>query len=425
MMKKRIITMALAFTCVLGLNLAWAGGSRSGGTASDGGKMQLTFWGPSVSQEGIEALSKEFGATNPNIEVIPAFYSTDGVKDACKIAASSGTLPDMWYNWGGTLGGFYVENGLTYDLTGYAKANNWDKIFTPAVLNLCTLHGKVSGYPIIFSTLGMYYRKDIFEQFNLKPPASFDEFEKLCATLKQNGITPLSTGGLYGWHTMRYLDQFIEHFAGPELHDKVITFQESFDNDAIVQALAKLKEFSDKGYFPAGFITADPLGVYIDVFAGKAAMDIQTQGYDRTIIREKQDMDKFGLFPFPNDRGNRMAVWGNMIQLNGKLTEARLDACMKYLDYIYSDESTSRYPGNFTLPLPRLDARMPSDQPHLSMLRDMAARYGGFTITDQAFPTEVADVLFQVQDGLVNGQITPKQGAGMVQAAIETYLKNR
>jgi raffinose/stachyose/melibiose transport system substrate-binding protein len=51
----------------------------------------------------------------------------------------------------------------------------------------------------------------------------------------------------------------------------------------------------------------------------------------------------------------------------------------------------------------------------------MAEANGTFTITDQAFPTEIADALFNVQDAIANGEMQPAEGAAKIQAAIEAY----
>jgi raffinose/stachyose/melibiose transport system substrate-binding protein len=400
------------------MSAVWAGGQKA-----DSGKTQLTIWQLSNKQSALDTLIKEFSTANPGIQVTAAYYDTDGIKDACKVAASSRTLPDMWFNWGGSLGGFYVENGLTYDLTAYAKANGWDKIFSPGALNLCILNGKLSGYPISYNVLDVYYRKDIFAQYNLQVPATFEEFEQVCATLKENGITPISTAGLYGWHVMRFVELLIEHYAGAELHDKLSTFQVSHNNDAVIQALIKYKEFCDKGYFPAGFVTADPNNTHLEVFSGNAAMDIQGQWYDGTIIREQQDMSKFGTFAFPSGGTNRLSAFAEMIQLNANLSQEKLDACVKFLDFYFSKESVARFGEYFNLPLPRLDSEMPADQPNVAVMLNTSNKNGTFTITDQAFPTEIADELFRVQDGIANGQITPRDGAVRIQAAIDAYRK--
>ena len=112
-----------------------------------------------------------------------------------------------------------------------------DEKFTQTSMDLCTLDGKLSGYPTSYNVLGVYYRKDIFEENGIAVPTTFEEFEAACAKLKENGITPISTAGLNGWHTMRFVELLIEHYAGSELHDKMNTFDESYDNDAVYRLL--------------------------------------------------------------------------------------------------------------------------------------------------------------------------------------------
>jgi raffinose/stachyose/melibiose transport system substrate-binding protein len=421
MNRKRIVSMILVsvVALTLGLTELWAGGKQAAGS----GKMQLTIWQLNGKQDALDVLVKEYNAAHPEVQIVPAYYDTDGIKDACKVAASSKTLPDMWFNWGGSLGGFFAENDLVYDLSSYARTNGWDKIFSPGVLSLCTLSGKLAGYPISYNVLDVYYRKDIFAKYNLNVPTTFAEFENVCAVLKQNGITPISTGGLYGWHTMRFVELLIEHYAGAELHDKMSTFQVSHDNDATVQALTKYKEFCDKGYFPTGFITASPNDTQLAVFSGQAAMDIEGQWYDGGIIQEGQDMNLYGTFAFPSGGSNRLSAFAEMTQLNANLSPEKLEACIKFLDFYFSKESLARFGQYFNQPLPRLDAQMPADQPNVAIMLNTSNRNGTFTITDQAFPTEIADELFRVQDGIANNQVTPKEGAARIQAAITAYQK--
>jgi raffinose/stachyose/melibiose transport system substrate-binding protein len=418
-MKQRVRLGLVLVLCFTVLGSLWAGGQK----AADSGKMQLTIWGLNTRQPALDAVIKEFNTANPGIQVTAAYYDTDGIKDACKVAASSRTLPDMWGNWGGSLGGFYAENDLVYDLRSYAAEKSWDKIFSPGVLNLCTLYGKLSGYPTGYNVLAVYYRKDIFEKYNLKVPGTFAEFEQVCAALKQNGITPISTAGLYGWHVMRFVELLIEHYAGAELHDRMNTFRTSYNNDAVVNALTKYKEFCDKGYFPAGFVTADPNNTQMELFSGRAAMDIQGQWYDGMIIQEQQDISKFGTFPFPSGGTNRLSAFAEMIQFNANLSPERLDACIKFVDFYYSKEIIARFGEYFSLPPPRLDAEMPANQPNVAAILAASNKNGAFTITDQAFPTEIADELFRVQDGIANNQITPRDGAARIQAAIDAYRK--
>jgi raffinose/stachyose/melibiose transport system substrate-binding protein len=73
------------------------------------------------------------------------------------------------------------------------------------------------------------------------------------------------------------------------------------------------------------------------------------------------------------------------------------------------------------MPLPKKGAAMPAGQPNVEKMMKMSSENGTFTITDQAFPTQVADVLFRVQDAIAYGQMTPEAGAAAIQKAIEDY----
>lgn len=403
-----------------------ADGTKDGSSESaKEGVTEVTFWTLNTRQNAVEPIAEAFNAENNDIKVTVAFYDTDGIKDACKVAASSGTLPHMWFNWGGSLGGFYAENGLSYDLTDYAKNNDWDNKFSSGVLNLCQLGGQLSGYPTSYNVLDVFYRKDIFDKYGIEVPTTFEEFEDACKTLKENGITPITTAGLNGWHVMRFVELLIEHYAGSELHDSMNTFNSSYDSDTVVQALTKYKEFCDKGYFPEGFVTTDPNDTKMALYSGAAAMDIQGQWYDGMILQDEQEMDKYGTFAFPSGGTDRLSAFAEMTQFNADNTDAELDACMKFMDYYYNDENIEKYPEYYNLPSPKIDSEMPEGQPHVAEMLKAAETNGTFTITDQAFPTEVADVLFNVQDAIANGQKEPADGAAEIQAAIEAYQANK
>jgi len=418
-MRKTWLIVAVLLTVLM--PLAFAGGNRQ---QASSGRVQLTIWTLDSRMGMFDPLVREYMAANPNVQITVSYFSTDGIKDALHVAASSRTLPDMWFNWGGSLGGFYAENNMVYDFTNYAKEHSWDKIFSGGALQLCTLYGKLAGYPTSLNVLAMYYRKDIFERLNLTVPATFEEFERVCDTLVQNGIIPMTTGGLYGWHTMRYVEQLIEFYAGPDLHNRMSSFQASYNQDSVVRALAKYKEWVDKGYFPPGFVTTDPGDTVLFMASGRAAMDLQGQWYDGTLLQNDQNLSNYGTFPFPS-RSNRLSAFAEMMQFNANISREKLDAGVKLMDFLYGHSAANRYGQYYNLPLPRLDSEMPRNMPNVAQMFGFANRYGTFTITDQAFPTEVADVLFNVQDALANNQITPQQGAANIQTAIESYQRSR
>lgn len=388
----------------------------------EGDPIELSFWYLQTRQEGTEVLTEVFNKANPNINVTVSFYDTDGIKDSCKTAAQSGSLPSMWFNWGGALGQYYVDNDVTYDLTEYGEANGWSDLYTAGAMNLVTLGGEISGIPTSYNVIGVYYRTDLFKQYDLEVPKTIEEFESVCATLKQNGITPMDTAGLNGWHVMRWIEQFIEYEAGADMHDELQSLSTSWDCDAVKKGLERYEKYCKEGYFPDGFITANPDDTYMAFGMGSAAMDIQGQWYDSTLQNNEVTLENVSWFPFPNETG-RMSAFAEMTQFNKGLSDEELEAAIAYTEFLFSNEAAKIYPTYYNLPLPRTNADPvdPAVNPNVQDMLDTSSENGTFTITDQAFPTEVADVLFNNQDAIANGETTPEKAAAAIQKAIESY----
>ena len=163
MKTKQVVT--LFATAIMTLSTILTGCSSEGGESdlqsSDGNEAsnevtEVTYWALSTQQENYDPVLEAFNKEHEDIKVNISYYDTDGIKDACKVAASSKTLPNMWFNWGGSLGGFYVENGLTYNLNDLAEEYNWKEKFNENALNLCTYDGVVSGYPSSYDILGVF-----------------------------------------------------------------------------------------------------------------------------------------------------------------------------------------------------------------------------------------------------------------------------
>jgi raffinose/stachyose/melibiose transport system substrate-binding protein len=383
-------------------------------------KITLTFMTLTSRQEATVAATKEFMEKNKDIEIKVTYNQVDDHKTNLMIMASSKTLPDMWRNWGGSLGSYYPKNGLSYDLTQYAKDNKWEDKFLPAALDLAKVDGKISGRPFVINAMGMFYRKDLFEKYGIKVPSTFEELEGAMATLKQNNITPISTAGLNGWHVMRLLEAMIEMYAGPDVHDKLLTLEEDWSQPSVVQAFTKFKEWIDEGYFPEGFLTADPNETKLLLYADQAAMDIQGPWYESNIIADGQDLDKYGFFKMPLRNGaDRMSAFIEMIQFNADIDDEKLEAAMKYLDFIFSPEIVAKY--GMQTPLPYKVDGYSKNQVLVPQVVDAMNKYGTFTIADQGLPQEVVSKLFQAQDSIATGKMTPEEAAKFMQAEAERY----
>ena len=137
----------------------------------------------------VEEVIRRFEETHPHIDVQYEIRYEDSVyEDLLFRLAARDELGDVVqikepYAW--------AESGLIAPLPQSLSAQ---------VSTTCTVDGETYGVCALGTTTGIVYNKGIFDRFSLTIPTTYDEFLSLCATLKENGITPLGVGGKDLWH---------------------------------------------------------------------------------------------------------------------------------------------------------------------------------------------------------------------------------
>jgi raffinose/stachyose/melibiose transport system substrate-binding protein len=367
----------------------------------------------------------EFQKEYPGITVKWTKFGTDEMKQSLRVAAASGKMPDLWFNWGGSLASPYSRGGHALEIPPQLmKELKLDESVLPVAFRLAEDRGKVFGVPNRVVAMSAVYRKDIFEKHGLKPPASFAELEAANAALKAKGVIPFSLGGKFGWMTMRYTDFFIEHFAGPALHDKLMAMEADWNSDAVVKGFAKLKEWNDKGWFNPGFLNIDPATDMQLVFQSKAAMVIEVPSVDVSRMkRENIDPNGYGTFPLPSDHApRRVSGFQQQLQISARAAPEVQRAALLFAAYVVRPDVAPRNAGIIGGPSAAKGVLPPQDQP---IARQWAEWLQGevslYLPTDQALPQEVVAAFFEAQDMVILGTMEPKDAAAQVQTAIEAY----
>ncbi|WP_419872598.1 ABC transporter substrate-binding protein [Candidatus Pristimantibacillus sp. PTI5] len=426
-MKKRLsvwftvlLVAIMAAGCGSGNNNGQENVSAGGSGSGPAEKVTISFWAINQGWEWLEPAIEDFKKENPAIDVEFTQYEVDPIKEALKVAASSKTLPEMWFTWGGTLGSFYPENGMTMDLTQIAEDHKWSEIYNKAAIEMTTYGGKVSGIPVHLNVLGMWYPKSVYEKAKLTPPATFADFEAQLKTLKDIGVTPLAFGSKGGWHTMRLTEQLLEHFAGPELHDKLNALEASWNDPSVIQTFEKIKEYTDNGYFPRGYSLLDPTEAENLIYQEQAGMINEGTWFDGVINGQGFDNTKYDVFKFPTDQTpQRASVFAEMFQINGGSDTAKQEAAVRLGEYLTSVDVVNKYIEQYGTPA-TLNVNVSDKTPHLKTLLE-TANSGGFLITDQALPQEVAQKLFEAQDKVALKEWTPAQAAEEMEKAVQAY----
>ncbi|KAB8168865.1 extracellular solute-binding protein [Streptomyces sp. 3MP-14] len=165
-------------TCVATLLTAAALG---GCGAADDGAVHLTYW---AWAPGMEEVVELWNEANPDVQVtVKKQASGDELVTKTVTAAQAGTAPDLVqaeYQALPTL----ASNNVTADIS--AEVAGVEDAFTPAVWQQVTLGtDAVYALPQDSGPLLFFYRADLFEEFGLSVPETWDEFADTARALRE------------------------------------------------------------------------------------------------------------------------------------------------------------------------------------------------------------------------------------------------
>ncbi|ACU73558.1 extracellular solute-binding protein family 1 [Catenulispora acidiphila DSM 44928] len=244
---------AAATTAVLALTAACSSSASSSSKApADPTKpVTITVWtGQDVNPEKLlEGLAKQFHAAHPNVtvDISPGAPTTDQLLPKLIAAFTSGTYPDISYNFGSWATQMQLS-GRTLDITDKVKdpAVKWDE-FPPAARQTATPNGHVIGFPAVVDNLALMYNKKLFQAAGLSEPTNtwtWDDFraaaKKLTDPAKNVYGTAYSVSGTEDttWHFWPLLWQK----GGTVLNSD--NSKAAFDSDAGVAALTFLQQMA-------------------------------------------------------------------------------------------------------------------------------------------------------------------------------------
>nr|WP_223227768.1 extracellular solute-binding protein [Leifsonia xyli] len=161
--------------------------------------------------------------------------------------------------------------------------------------------GKVYGVPFAMQTLQTFYNKDIFAKHKLSAPTTWDEFVRVDATLKQNGVTPMAVGGKDTW-TLPILHDTLAAavYGGSAFQKEVVSGATTFQDPAYVKGIQTVASLQDD-------LPKDVVGVsYTDAqslfLAGQAGM-YPGGSFELGFFTAQNPNLKLGVFAVPPSPG--------------------------------------------------------------------------------------------------------------------------
>ena len=238
-----------------------------------------------------------FKEANPEIEVVWNNFDREGYKTRIRNFLTA-DAPDVatWYP--GNRMAPFVDAGLFADISDVWAAENLDEEMSSVEATM-TRDGKQWMVPYSYYQWGIYYRKDLFEQFGLDVPETWDELLAVSDTLQRKGVQPFTIGSKFKWTTGGWFDYLNLRTNGYEYHMDVTSGKIPYTDAGVQETFARWDELVKPGYFIPDHAVYSWQEALAPMVQGDAAMYLMGNFAVAPLKEAGLTNDQLGFFQFP------------------------------------------------------------------------------------------------------------------------------
>jgi raffinose/stachyose/melibiose transport system substrate-binding protein len=248
-------------------------------------------------------------------------------------------------------------------VTKYAEPNQIaalnDKVsnlsnFSQGTLGQVSYDDKVYAVPFAVQTTQFFYNKEIFEQYGLSEPKTWDELIQIMDTLQKNGVTPMSVSGREGWALNLIVDSVGATYLGDEWVEGLINGQNKYNDEKFVDVLTRIDNL--QSYFQDGFMAAGYQDMQTLFTQGQSAIILDGIWAVKALQEQNPELKIGSFMSPPATESGTTGIYafvdgGYALNAGSKNQEAALEvlefAASKDYGQLYTDTfgEISAYPG--------------------------------------------------------------------------------
>lgn len=264
-------------------------------TANTGAPVTIqASFGDDKSRDAFLQIAKEYTKDpKPVVNVM----ATEQLRAQLSTYLSSAEPPDIVSWYAGSVARDYANKGLLLDVSELWTGDGPAAKNSEALKTLCSDdQGRQIFVPNAYYWWSIFYFKSAFEKWGVQPPTTWDEFMKLCETLKGKGVAPLAQGiGSTPWMASGWFDYLDLRINGAQFHRELLAGKHPFTDQKVVAVMEEYKRLIP--YFDKNMKSYSYQEAITPLVQGKDAMMLVGAFMTQSVPSDKQDDIDFFSVP--------------------------------------------------------------------------------------------------------------------------------
>jgi raffinose/stachyose/melibiose transport system substrate-binding protein len=391
-------------------------GCSTGASEEDANTLKLWHFESETSAMGIawdQAIKTFEEETGAKVEF--EAKSFEQIRSTASQVLNSNEAPDILeYNKGNATAGLLASQGLLAPIDDAVEKYGWADKLAPSLQTTARYDekgvmgsGSWYGIPNYGEYVEVYYNKDMFAQYGIAVPTTYEEFEAALQTFVDNGVTPLAEAGAEYpigqlWYQLALSQGDRDFVDDYQLYKNPVDWQ----GPELSYASEKLAEYVDKGYISKDVtgIKAEDMGV--SFMSGQYPIMVSGSWWYGRVINESSGFD-WGTFLFP---GSEMAPGSSGNLWVVPENAANKDLAYKFIDITMRPEIQALIGNNGGVPVAAntADITDPKSQELIANFNTLTERDGLAFYPDWPTSTFYDQIVAATQE-LLNGSTTPDE----------------
>ncbi len=267
-MKKSLLLGMFLIICS-GILAACGNGDSSGSSNENAVELEMYSW-RTEDRSAYEEIIAAFEEENPDIKIKFNPFDSTEYNTILTNALVSGTGPDIVqlrpYSGAQTI----ADNGYLVALDDIEGIENFDDSYLEAAQGS---NGSTYGIPLSLNVGVIFYNQNIFEEYGLDVPETWEDFVSVSEELLANDIIPVAQGGRDAY-LLSMLHGVISPtaYGGNEFVDELTEGNTNLTDERMLASLDRMEEIT--AFLPDDFIALDDNDAQALFYAEEAAMYI-------------------------------------------------------------------------------------------------------------------------------------------------------